>query len=83
MAVLRLPTLPRSLGTPAPTSLHSLKDQLGHGWSLQLSVTTRWCSLHSRSTRRRPKLFMQYDSLLRLPRPHVLEHWGRRGERRR
>lgn len=62
-----------------PTSLHSLKDHFGHGWSAQLSVSTLGCSLHSRSTKRRPKLFMQYDSRLRLPRPHVFEHCARGG----
>lgn len=67
-------SLPTGAVTRAPTSLHSLKDHFGHGSSLQLSVSTLWCSLHSRSTKRRPKLFMQYDSLLRLPRPHVFEH---------
>lgn len=66
--------LPVVAVTQGPTSLHSLKDHFGHGWSLQLSVTTLWCSLHSRSAKRRPKLFMQYDSLLRLPWPHVFEH---------
>lgn len=65
-----------------PTSLHSLTLHSGHGWLLHGSVTSRWNSLHSRSTSRRPRLFMQYDSLLRLPRPHVLEHCGGRGRGR-
>lgn len=41
------------------TSLHSLTVHFGHGWSLQVSVAALWYSLHSLSTSRRPKLFMQ------------------------
>ncbi len=56
------------------TSLHSLALQSGQGTSLQGSLRTLCCSLHSRSTSLRPRLFIQYACRVRTPRPQLFEH---------
>lgn len=56
------------------TSLQSPALQSGQGTSLQGSLRTRCCSMHSRSTSLRPRLFIQYACRVRTPCPQLFEH---------